>query len=62
MGFLMARRAEDNQILGSVITQSAPRLNVVDLKIFHAAARLTSPAVSLQNFTAKLAISFRFKP
>ena len=62
MGFLMARRAEGDQILGNVIAQSAPRLNVMDLKIFHSPARLTSPAVSLQDFAAELAISFRIKP
>ena len=62
MGFLMARRAEGDQILGSVIAQSAPRLNVMDLKILHSPARLATPAVSLQNFAAELAISFRIKP
>ena len=62
MCFLMARCAEGNQILGSVIAQSTPRLNVMDLKILHAPAPLASPAVSLQDFTAKLAISFTFKP
>jgi hypothetical protein len=62
MGFLMARRAEGDQILGSVIAQSAPRLNVMDLKILHAPARLATPAISLQDFAAELAISFRLKP
>jgi hypothetical protein len=62
MGFLMARRAEGDQILSSVIAQSAPRLNVMDLKILHAPARLATPSISLQNFTAELAICFRFKP
>jgi hypothetical protein len=47
MGFLMARCAEDNQIFGSVVAQSAPRLNVMDLKIFHSPARLTTPSISL---------------
>ena len=51
-----------HQVLGSVIAQSASRLNVMDLKIFHAPARLATPAVSLQDFIAKLAISFRVKP
>jgi len=32
MGFLMARCAEGDQILGSVIAQSAARLNVMDSK------------------------------
>jgi hypothetical protein len=62
MGVLMARRAEGDQILGSVIAKSAPRLNVKDLKILHPPTRLASPAVSLQDFTTKLAISFRVKP
>jgi hypothetical protein len=47
MGFLMARRAKGDQILGRVITQSAPRLNVIDLKIFHPPARLATPSIAL---------------
>jgi hypothetical protein len=62
MDFLMARRAETDQILGSVIAQSAPRPNVLDLKIFHSPAPLASPAVSLQDLAAELAIRFRVKP
>ena len=62
MSFSVTWCAEGDQILGSVIAQPAPRLNVMDLKIFHPPARLASPAVSRQNFTAKLAISFRIKP
>jgi hypothetical protein len=61
MGFLMARRAEGDQILGSVIAQSAPPLNVMDLKILHSPARLTTPSISLQDFMAELAISFWIK-
>jgi hypothetical protein len=38
MNFLVAPSTKTNQILGRVITQSAPRLNVMDLKIFHAPA------------------------
>ena len=62
MGFLMARRAQGDQILGSVIAESAPRLYVMDLKIFHPPARLTAPAVSLQNFAAEQTIGFWIKP
>jgi hypothetical protein len=62
MSFSMARRAEGDQILSSVIAQSTPRLNVMDLKILHSPARLTAPAISPQDFTAKLAIRFRIKP
>jgi len=52
MDVLMAPSAEGDQILGRVIAQSAPRLNVVDLEILHSSARLTAPAVALQNFPA----------
>jgi len=62
MSFLMARGTEGDQILSSVIAQSASWLNVMDLKIFHAPAQLASPAVSLQNLTANLAISLKIKP
>jgi len=58
----MACCAECDQNLGSVIAQSAPPLNVMDLKILHSPARLTTPSISLRNFTAKLAINFRIKP
>jgi hypothetical protein len=47
MGFLMARSAEGDQILASVIAQSAARLNVMNLKTLDAPARLATPAVSL---------------
>jgi len=47
MGLLMACCAESDQIFGSVIAESAPRLDVVDLKILHAPARLATPAISL---------------
>jgi hypothetical protein len=62
MSFLMARCAQGDQILGSVIAQMAPRLNVVNLKIFHPPARLATPAISLQDFLTELAISFRINP
>ena len=58
MGLLMARCAQGDQILGSVITQSASRLNVMDLKTLRSPAPLATPAISLQDFTAELAISF----
>ena len=47
MGILMARCAEGDQILGSVIAQSASRPNVMNLKILHAPDRLATPAISL---------------
>ena len=50
------------QIGFGVIAQSAPPLNVMDLKIFHPSARLATPAITLQYFPAELAIRFRIKP
>jgi hypothetical protein len=58
MHFSMARHAESNQILFSIITEFAPRPNVMDLKVLHGPAGLASPAISLQDFAAELAISF----
>ncbi len=62
MGFLMAPCAKSYEILRRIITQSAPGLDVMNLKTLDASTRLATPAVSLQDFTAELAISFRVKP
>jgi len=59
---LVALDAKSYEILSRVITQTAPGLNVMDLKIFHPPARLTAPAVSLQNFAAEQTIEFWIKP
>ena len=59
---LVALDTESYEILSRIIAQAAPRLNVMDLKIFHAPARLATPAVSLQDFPAELAIGCRVKP
>jgi hypothetical protein len=61
MGSFMACRAEGDQILGCVIAEMAPPLYVVDLETLHPPAQLTTPAISFQNFPAKLAIRFRLK-
>jgi len=47
MDFLMTRRAKSDKVVRSVIAQSTSPQNVMDLKIFHASARLATPAVSL---------------
>jgi hypothetical protein len=59
---LVALDAKSYEIPSRAITQTAPRLNVMDLKIFHAPTPLATPAISLQNFLAKPAIIFRIKP
>jgi hypothetical protein len=58
---LVALDAKSYQILSRVITQSAPRLNVMDLKTLRLPATLATPTVSVKDFTAELAISFRIK-
>jgi hypothetical protein len=60
--FLVTYDAKSDQIFGSVIAQSAPRLNVMDLKFINAPARLASPAVALQDFLGELPISFGVNP
>jgi hypothetical protein len=59
---LVALDAKGYEILSRVIPQVAPPLFVMDLKTFHPPARLASPAVSLQDFPAELAIGCRVKP
>ena len=62
MHSLVTSSTKSDQIGFSVIAQSAPRLNVMDLKIFHTPTRLTTPSIPLQDFTAELAIGFGVKP
>ncbi len=47
MRFSVTFCTKSNKIFGRIIAQVAPRLNVMDLNIFHAPAGLTSPPVSL---------------
>ena len=55
---LVALDAKSYEILGLVIAKAAPRLNVMDLKIFRSPTELATPAVPLQNFTAELTVGF----
>jgi hypothetical protein len=60
----VARGTKSYQILACVIAEAAPRLDVMDLKIFRSSAGLATPAVPLRDSTAELAISFwlEFQP
>jgi hypothetical protein len=58
---LVALGAKSYEIIGRIITLLASRLDVMDLKTFHPSARLATPAVSLHNLAAELAIGFRVK-
>jgi hypothetical protein len=62
VGVLVAFDAKSYEILCRIIAELASRLNMMDLKILHSPARLTTPAISFQNFEAKLAISLGLKP
>jgi hypothetical protein len=58
---LVAHDTKSYQILGCVIAQSAPRVNVMDLQFRHAPAYLTTPPISLQDFMAEIAICFKME-
>jgi hypothetical protein len=62
MNILVTSCAKSDQILRDVISQSASPFNMMDLKIFNSPARLATPPVALENFLAKLSISFGLKP
>ena len=53
----MAHDTKSYQILVRVIAEAAPRENVMDLKVSDLPARLATPAVPLEDFTAELAVS-----
>ena len=59
---LVALDAKGYEVLGRIVTQSTSRLNVMNLKSLCSPARLATPAIPLQDFTAKLTISLRVKP
>ena len=62
MGITVAISAERDQVFVSVVTQSASRANVVDLKTIGTAAVLASPAVTLQHFDTEFAIRIWIQP
>jgi hypothetical protein len=57
VSFLVTHDTKSYQILGRVMAEAAPRLNVMDLKAFDLAARLATPTVPLEDFMAELAVS-----
>jgi hypothetical protein len=59
---LVALDAKSYEILSRVITQTAPRLDVMDLKAFHPPTPLATPYISFRDFPAELTVSFRGKP
>jgi hypothetical protein len=52
----MAGTAKSDEILFHVASQSASRLNMMDLQIFGRSASLASPAVACEHPLAKLPI------
>jgi len=58
VSFLVTYDTKNYQILGRVIAEAAPRLKVMDLKIFRSATELAMPTVPLQDFTTELTVGF----
>jgi hypothetical protein len=58
VNFLVADDTERYEILGCVIAESAPRLDVMDLEIFRSPADFAAPAVPLQDLMAERAVGF----
>ncbi len=58
----MTAGAEGNQVGLGIVAQSAPGVDVVDLKIGHPATVLAAPAVSLQHLLVQLTIGLRVEP
>jgi hypothetical protein len=61
VSFLVAHGTKNDQILGHVIAEATPRLDVMDLKILRSPAELATPAIPLQDSAAELAISLWFE-
>jgi len=58
----VAARAERNKILFDIVSQSATRAEVVDLKILCRAAVLAAPPIAREHRAGELAIGLGFKP
>ena len=58
----MAADTKPDQILGRVIAEAAPRLEVVDLKILRYSAILAAPPIAREHRAGELAIGLGFKP
>ena len=62
MDVTVAISAERDQIFVHVVTQSALRVDVVDLETIGTAAVLASPSITFQHFDAKFAIGICVEP
>ena len=62
MDITVAIGTERDQVFVCVVTQMAPRAEVVDLKTIGSPAILASPAVTLQHFDAEFAIGTWLQP
>src|SRR5438552_66759 len=62
MCFSMTGGTQRDQVLLDVVAQLTAKLLVMNLKIAQTAARLTSPAISLQDFATELFVGLAGKP
>lgn len=58
---MVTHETKSYQILCSVVTEVASRLDVMDFKAFDLPAGLATPTIPLEYFTTELAISFRLE-
>jgi hypothetical protein len=58
----VARIAQRDQVLLRVRAREAPKVLMVDLKVGHRAAELTSPTVTTQHLGAQSVVLFRLDP
>jgi hypothetical protein len=62
MYFLMAWGTQCDQVVLRILAQLTAELLVMNLKIAQTAARLTSPAIPLQDFSTELLVGLARKP
>ena len=58
----MAAAAQCHEVLFAIGSHLAPVHEVMDLQLIPSAAVLAAPAIALQNFLGKLAVSIGIKP
>ncbi len=59
---LVTTGAKGNQILFNVVSQPAPRTDMMNLELSKTAAVLAAPPIALQHLLAKSAVGFGVEP
>ncbi len=61
MGNLVTTRAEGDEVLLGVVSESASWVDVVDLEVGRSAAGLAAPAIALHHLLAKSTVGLGFE-